>query len=569
MPDPALTTTLLAHPWGVALGVALAAPVLLFALAALFALFPRSARVPRRLSAPPEAAAAPAWRVLERAALAALVAAAAALAAVAAHGPASGAGLRADLPGALVAALVAFVGWVIVRAMRTGLDGEPGARAAAGWLAATLAAVSVVLAADHLLLLAAAWIATSLALQRLLLYFDRRPAARVAAHKKRLFSGLADACMVGAVALLAWQFGTLSIGALLAQASAAPVLAPAAQAAMLLVVVAALLKCAQLPFHGWLIQVMEAPTPVSALLHAGVVNLGGFVLIRLHPMLAEAPLALAVLAAVATATTVVAALVMATRVSVKVMLAWSTAAQMGFMLLQVALGLPEMALLHLLAHSLVKAYAFLGAGGVVRAQQLRRLAPAPHKPTAARWLAAVLAGVATTAAAGLAWGVDPGTQPALWLMAGIVALAQLPLWLGAPAAGGGAMAWRMAGVASAAALPLAYFGLHALFARVVPVDAAGAPAGALLLAVGAAFVVLHAVQAMLLLAPQGAPARRLYPWCYGGLFLDEAVSRIAFRLSPPRLPCAVTPRPSLAPLTPVTPAAPATPIAPVNPGVLP
>ena len=59
--------------------------------------------------------------------------------------------------------------------------------------------------------------------------------------------------------------------------------------AAVLIVLTALLKCAQLPVHGWLIQVMEAPTPVSALLHAGVVNLGGFVLIRLSPLVAAVP----------------------------------------------------------------------------------------------------------------------------------------------------------------------------------------------------------------------------------------------------------------------------------------
>ena len=67
-----------------------------------------------------------------------------------------------------------------------------------------------------------------------------------------------------------------------------PQLPGAAQAAVLLIACAALLKCAQLPFHGWLIQVMEAPTPVSALLHAGVVNLGGFVLMRFAPLPSDA-----------------------------------------------------------------------------------------------------------------------------------------------------------------------------------------------------------------------------------------------------------------------------------------
>ncbi|WP_410958814.1 proton-conducting transporter membrane subunit, partial [Salmonella sp. 6412] len=60
-------------------------------------------------------------------------------------------------------------------------------------------------------------------------------------------------------------------------------------------VLAVILRTAVLPVHGWLIQVMEAPTPVSALLHAGVVNLGGFVLIRFAPLLEQAGIARALL----------------------------------------------------------------------------------------------------------------------------------------------------------------------------------------------------------------------------------------------------------------------------------
>ena len=72
---------------------------------------------------------------------------------------------------------------------------------------------------------------------------------------------------------------------------------------------------------------------------------------------------------------------MTTRVSVKVALAWSTCAQMGFMLMQCGIGLWEMALLHLVAHSLYKAHAFLAAGGTVRRTQRRQLAPRPTTPS--------------------------------------------------------------------------------------------------------------------------------------------------------------------------------------------
>ncbi|WP_264836966.1 proton-conducting transporter transmembrane domain-containing protein, partial [Klebsiella oxytoca] len=130
---------------------------------------------------------------------------------------------------------------------------------------------------------------------------------------------------------------------------------------------------AVLPVHGWLIQVMEAPTPVSALLHAGVVNLGGFVLIRFAPLLEQAGIARALLLVFGLGTAVLAGMVMLTRISIKVRLAWSTVAQMGFMLLECGLGLYTLAALHLVGHSLYKAHVFLSASTVVRQTRLQSL----------------------------------------------------------------------------------------------------------------------------------------------------------------------------------------------------
>ena len=187
--------------------------------------------------------------------------------------------------------LVGFVGWVIVRYSQACLAGEPRERHAVRWLMATLATVGLVVVSNHLLVMALAWMGTSLALHRLLTFFGERPAALVAAHKKFIVARLADLAMLAAPACCSRPSAPCPIDAILAHAAASPELPWAAQAAVLLIACAALLKCAQLPFHGWLIQVMEAPTPVSALLHAGVVNLGGFVLMRLASLVAEVPAA--------------------------------------------------------------------------------------------------------------------------------------------------------------------------------------------------------------------------------------------------------------------------------------
>lgn len=454
------------------------------------------------------------------------------------HG--TGRGVRADIPGGVVMLLVTFVGWVIVRYSQAYLSGERDERHYVRWLMVTLASVAVVVATNHVLVLALAWTATSLALHRLLTFFGDRPQAVVAAHKKFIVARLADLCMFGATGLLYLGFGTLDIDQLAAQAASAPTLPWTAQAAVLLIAGAALLKCAQLPFHGWLIQVMEAPTPVSALLHAGVVNLGGFVLIRFAPLVAEVPAAQVLLVAAGTATAVLAALVMTTRISIKVMLAWSTCAQMGFMLMQCGLGIWEMALLHLVAHSLYKAHAFLGAGGTVHRTMLTQLAPPPDAPSPLALALGALVGAGMTFAAGAAVGVlVPGhaASPAIWVLAGIVAVALVPLLHARKERLGGW--WLPALMLGAFGVALAYFALHASVTAWVPQPAV-TPPPALWIGVAIAFGALFLLQSIITVAPHGTLARRLYPWFYGGLFLDEKFNRLAFALWQPPEPAAVT-----------------------------
>jgi NAD(P)H-quinone oxidoreductase subunit 5 len=116
-----------------------------------------------------------------------------------------------------------------------------------------------------------------------------------------------------------------------------------------------------------------------ALLHAGVINLGGFLLLLMAPLMRLAELANWLLLIVAGLTCIAAALITMTRVSVKVLLAWSTVAQMGLMLVECALGQYGLALLHLVAHSCYKAYSFLAAGSEVENYLRKQLAP-PRMP---------------------------------------------------------------------------------------------------------------------------------------------------------------------------------------------
>jgi len=325
-----------------------------------------------------------------------------------------GLAVRLDVVSATMLVLVAFVGWVVLRYSATYLDGEARQGAFMGWLAATLVAVLVLVQAGDVVTLAIAWIATSLSLHQLLLFYAQRVQARRAARKKFIFARLSEIALVAGVALLAVGYRTTDIGTILR--SAAEGNAPtAAISAAGLFALAALLKSAQFPTHGWLTEVMEAPTPVSALLHAGVINAGGFLLIRFADVMLLAPGVLAVLVMIGGFTALFGGLAMLAQPAVKTSLAWSTIAQMGFMIMQCGLALFPLALLHIVAHSLYKAHAFLSSGGAVdHVAAIRRPGPIAI-PGAGAVLRAFAFALAIYAAIGLAFGLDGKSAQAIAL----------------------------------------------------------------------------------------------------------------------------------------------------------
>ena len=322
-------------------------------------------------------------RLAETSALIALVVAGVSACWLAVHGGATGTLLevgglgfsaRLDAVSTVMLLLVSFVGWVVVRFAATYMDGEDRQGPFTGWLCATLAAVMLLVIAGNTLQLALAWIATSLMLHRLLLHYPDRPSAKRAAAKKYVTARLSDLALLGAAGLLYLRYGTGDIAEILTAAKTDAATGAAWIAAGL--AAAAVLKSAQFPTHGWLTEVMETPTPVSALLHAGVINAGGFLLIRFADVMLLSPGVLAVLVITGGFTALFGGLVMLTQSAVKTSLAWSTVAQMGFMVLQCGLALFPLALLHIVAHSLYKAHAFLASGTAVeRVAALRRPGP--------------------------------------------------------------------------------------------------------------------------------------------------------------------------------------------------
>jgi len=267
---------------------------------------------------------------------------------------------------ALLLLLISFLTAIITRYSVNYLAGDPNQGRFMRWLCLTAGSAQTLVIAGNLLFFTFAWMAVSLSLHKLLVFYPDRPGALLAARKKFIFSRLGDLCLLVAIVLIYREFHTWNFEDLLRQSRMGSISGCAACTVIgFLLVVCALLKSAQFPFHSWLPDTMETPTPVSALMHAGIINAGGFLVVRLSPIIVLSPGALILLAALGGFTALFASLTMLTHASVKRALAFSTVAQMGFMMLECGVGAFSLAALHLVAHSLYKAHAFLNSGGII------------------------------------------------------------------------------------------------------------------------------------------------------------------------------------------------------------
>ncbi|WP_293857040.1 proton-conducting transporter membrane subunit [uncultured Alsobacter sp.] len=368
--------------------------------------------------------------------------------------------LKLDVIGTTMTLLVAFVGWVVVRYARTYLDGESREGAFHGLLMATLAAVLVLVQAGSLLTLVAGFVAVGLGLRNLLLFYPERPAARRAAAKFTLVWSAGDVVLMLGFVLIGWSLGTADLAGL--KTSAADGLSATAHVGVALVVLAAALKTATFPVHGWLTEVMEAPTPVSALLHAGIINAGGLLLIRLSDLVQASPGAMGALVMLGGLTALFGATVMLTQSAVKTALAWSTVAQMGFMLLQCGLGLWPLALLHIVAHALYKAHAFLSSGDAVEAVAAQRRPGPVAVPGGAAVARSFAVAVLLYAVVAGAFGLLVGPKSAQALALGVILIFGVAYLVAQGLADAAPRALTQRTAVAAAMAAVAYFAFHIL-----------------------------------------------------------------------------------------------------------
>lgn len=304
--------------------------------------------------------------------------------------------------------------------------------ARASWFtcgAALLTSASTVMAsATTVVGLAIGWTAVGLALCVLLGTYRELPAARDGVRRTALAFCIGDGALWAAVGLHHLDADAL-----------APLVA-------VLIAIAALSRSAQIPFHRWLPATLAAPTPVSALLHAGVVNGGGVLLVKLAAF--STPLAAGIIIAAGTASMAYGAVLMLVKPDIKGALAYSTMAQMGFMMLTCGLGLWAAAVIHLIGHGFYKATLFLSSGTAIARHQRHHILAPPEGLSRSRQaviaataallpLGALAAGVALTPT----WAEGHAAELALLAFAWVTGAAATWGWLRRqPTLGGAASA---------------------------------------------------------------------------------------------------------------------------------
>lgn len=243
----------------------------------------------------------------------------------------------------------------------------------------TFAMIMLVMS-NNLLMMYIFWEVMGICSYLLISHWSERTSSCRAATKAFLVNSVADVGLGFGVILTFATFGTLDIQAILAQANSVrgqtinllgwvglDLSVHTVTLIVLFLFMGALGKSAQIPLHVWLPFAMEAPTPVSALIHAAtMVNAGPFLLVRMSPLVILSPTAMTVIAIVGLTTALYAAVVSLTQVDIKKILAYSTISQIGFMIMTCGVGAFVVSIFHLLAHGFFKGFLFLSTGNVLQ-----------------------------------------------------------------------------------------------------------------------------------------------------------------------------------------------------------
>ncbi|MCM2534832.1 NADH dehydrogenase subunit 5 [Neobacillus pocheonensis] len=283
---------------------------------------------------------------------------------------------RLDSLSWLLALFVLTIGLIVQRYSVRYILGDRSYRKYFALLTFTTVADSVAWLSDDLRLLLVCWGATLLGLTLLIrLKKEWQVARNAAAISGRLFA-LSWLILLLAITWVTQATGHWQLSLVLTQNSLAQLGSWERTCINLLLIVSVVIPAAQWPFQRWLLDSVIAPTPVSAVMHAGIVNAGGIMLTRFAPLL-NGDAAQIILLVLSSISVLMGTGIMLVQVDYKRQLVGSTIAQMGFMLIQCALGAYWAAIIHAVLHGLFKSTLFLQAGSVIRHSEPISRTPQP------------------------------------------------------------------------------------------------------------------------------------------------------------------------------------------------
>jgi NADH-quinone oxidoreductase subunit L len=247
-------------------------------------------------------------------------------------------------------------------------------------------AMLMLVTANDLLQLFFGWEGVGLVSYLLIGFWYDRPSANAAAIKAFVMNRVGDLGFALGIGLVFFLFGSIRLDAIFAAVPAhnADVYRlfgtnlHAMDVIGILLFIGAMGKSAQIGLHTWLVDAMEGPTPVSALIHAAtMVTAGVFLMARMSPLLEYAPIALGVVGVIGGTTALFAATIGCVQTDIKKVIAYSTCSQLGYMFVAISVGAYQASIFHLITHAFFKSLLFLTAGSVIHAmsgeQDMRKM----------------------------------------------------------------------------------------------------------------------------------------------------------------------------------------------------
>jgi len=281
-------------------------------------------------------------------------------------------GLYVDRLSAVMMVLISAIGTIIYAYSIEYMHQEPHERRYFALLGVTISVLLCMVSSANLLMLFVFWQILSYLLY-LLIHNHTHTGTLESAFRTFALLRTGDVAFLAGTALAYALYGTLEFPELFSAAvQSTPMITvlpgvefSGATGVTLLLLIGAMSKSAQFPFHIWLPRYLYAPTPVTALLHAGIINAGGFLINRLAPLFGSSSTTLHAAFIIGMLTAVLGASMMLAQNDIKNMLGFSTIGQMGYMVMECGLGAFALAVFHLIAHGLFKATVFLYSGNVI------------------------------------------------------------------------------------------------------------------------------------------------------------------------------------------------------------